>query len=113
MAVGVSRQAVKIYNTSSLPALDAHQTLAVYCGLDSLLTHEIWQKLAPDLGPTYRFERLQLGPVMSLMRRGFAVDTTARDAAINGPSGLIARAYKLGAAAAVGEDRLGQAPQLP
>jgi DNA polymerase I-like protein with 3'-5' exonuclease and polymerase domains len=88
---------MKIYNTASLPShISADETLWLYNGLDSLLTHEIWQKLAPDLGPTYRFERLQLGPVMSLMRRGFAVDTAARDAAINGPGGLIARAYRLG-----------------
>jgi DNA polymerase I-like protein with 3'-5' exonuclease and polymerase domains len=88
---------MKIYNTASLPShLGADETLWLYNGLDSLLTHEIWQKLSPSLGPTYRFERLQLGPVMSLMRRGFAVDTAARDAAIAGPEGLIARAYRLG-----------------
>jgi DNA polymerase-1 len=87
---------VKIYSTSNLPALDAHNTLLAYCGLDSLLTHEIWQKLEPQLDDVYRFERLQLGPVMSLMRRGFAVDEAARDAAVLGPTGLSARAYRLG-----------------
>jgi DNA polymerase I-like protein with 3'-5' exonuclease and polymerase domains len=87
---------VKIFSTQSLPNLSAQDTLYVYCALDSLLTHEIWDKLQPHLGPTYRFERLQLGPVMSLMRRGFAVDLEARDKAVLGESGLTARAFRLG-----------------
>jgi DNA polymerase I-like protein with 3'-5' exonuclease and polymerase domains len=87
---------VKIFSTQNLPNLSAQDTLWVYNGLDSLLTHEIWDKLQPHLGPTYRFERLQLGPVMSLMRRGFAVDLAARDAAVLGDNGLTARAFRLG-----------------
>lgn len=48
----------------------------VYCGLDANLTRELHDKLLPQLetvADIYRFERLLLGPVLTMMSRGLRV----------------------------------------
>ena len=55
----------------------------VYCGLDSALTLEIFQALAPanQSNPIYAFERALQAPALEMMLRGIKVD---RAAAISG-----------------------------
>lgn len=60
-----------------------------YCGLDTELTAEIKEVLAPQLHPdntaiTYDFSRAMMGPAYTMMRRGLRVDFEARDKALWG-----------------------------
>lgn len=65
----------------SLPYETQHQ---VYCGLDTMVTLEVFhalRELRPKLPAIYSFERALQGPYLEIMQRGFAVDQLARASA--------------------------------
>jgi len=76
--------ALKI-QTSTLSGRPNSNTIAfwLYNGLDAAVTHEIHEKIAPQLdkitSSTYEFERMMQGPAMTLMTRGVLVDLAMRD----------------------------------
>lgn len=74
---------MKTFQTHQLPQLDAHTQQLVYCALDSMLTVEIKNALVFRMDATakqtYEFERMNLGPILDMMGRGFLIDTTMRD----------------------------------
>lgn len=61
-----------------------HEQNLVYNGMDTQLTFEVFNQLSKqldgDTGRIYRFEKLMLGPVMTMMRRGIKIDMEARGA---------------------------------
>ena len=65
-------------------ALSADDILSLYCGLDTCITLEVWQALAPDLAATpdaarvYDFERALQAPALEMMLRGLLVDRVRR-----------------------------------
>lgn len=71
-------------NTATLSAasrLDLSTNQQVYCGLDSCITLEVFDKIHLDhpVDPAiYSFERALQGPYMEIMQRGIAVDKLAR-----------------------------------
>jgi DNA polymerase-1 len=69
---------MKTYVTDNLPKMDDHTQQLVYCSLDSMLTVEIEDALNGRMDSvarkTYEFERSNLGPILSMMNRGFLVD---------------------------------------
>ncbi|MCK9361733.1 DNA polymerase [Patescibacteria group bacterium] len=73
-----------IINTATLSAasrLDLSTNQQVYCGLDSCITLEVFDKIHLDhpVDPAiYSFERALQGPYMEIMQRGIAVDKLAR-----------------------------------
>jgi DNA polymerase I-like protein with 3'-5' exonuclease and polymerase domains len=80
---------VKIYYTDKLPSLDQDFLReAIYNGMDSLLTVEIFDTtrkyLKNDTGGTYEFSKSLLGPVLSAMRRGMKVDDELRQKCVQG-----------------------------
>ncbi len=76
--------ALKI-QTATLKGRPRSPTIAfwLYNGLDAAVTHEIHEKIAPQLdeitAATYEFERMMQGPAMTLMTRGILVDMSMRD----------------------------------
>ncbi len=74
---------MKIHNSTqigSLPNLRA--THHVYNGMDTMLTHELSYKLEELVKPVQTsadFSHKLLGPVLSMMHRGFRMDTTKID----------------------------------
>lgn len=72
------------------PPLSAHQIHNLYCGLDSCVTREVFGEIHPQLDANsaniYSFERALQAPYLEIMRRGFAVDATARAHAAEGLS---------------------------
>ena len=61
--------------------LNAHELHLAYCGMDTMLTHELFGILKPKLKDnlsTYEFEKSLLNPVHTMMSRGIQIDTTAR-----------------------------------
>jgi len=104
---------MKILDTTRLGALTDDEKEIVYNGLDSLCTYEIFEVLDKQLTglkrDTYELERLQIGPVLTLIRRGILIDQKAKDDLIEGPEGLQARSYKLsGMERKVGKDGKGK-----
>lgn len=71
--------------TATLKGRPRSPTIAfwLYNGLDAAVTHEIHEKIAPQLdeitAATYEFERMMQGPAMTLMTRGIKVDLAMRD----------------------------------
>jgi len=66
---------------NSLPYEQQHQ---VYCGLDTMVTLEVFhalREMRPRLPAIYSFERALQGPYLEIMQRGFAVDQLARASA--------------------------------
>lgn len=63
--------------------LSHNETLWVYNGLDSCITHEVLNVLVPQLreatAGTYRFSRDLQGPVLEMNTRGLCVDMWRRD----------------------------------
>ena len=58
-----------------------NETLQTYCGLDTMVTLEVWEELRRQhnqLPQIYDFERALQGPYLEIMQRGFAVDEIAR-----------------------------------
>lgn len=77
---------MKIFDTSQIPDLDAlpsYERELIYCGLDTMITNEVRDNLLLETDPlssaTYNTSRLFLGPAFDLMKRGFLIDTKARD----------------------------------
>ena len=69
-------------------------TLQVYCGLDTMITFEVFealQRLFNTEPITYNFERSLQGPILEIMLRGFLVDQYERRNAINSLKTQIAR----------------------
>lgn len=70
------------------------QNRQVYCGLDSMLTHEIYGELStlfnqpPEI---YNFERALQAPLLEIMLRGFRVDEYERQKAIGEVKDTLAR----------------------
>ncbi len=61
--------------------LDAHDLHLAYCGMDTMLTHELFGILEPKLQevrPVYEFEKSLLPAVHTMMMRGIQIDTQAR-----------------------------------
>jgi DNA polymerase I-like protein with 3'-5' exonuclease and polymerase domains len=61
-------------------ALDSNTNLQTYCGLDSMITLEVWQKLQTQFNQPpsiYQFERALQGPYLEIMQRGFLTDRSA------------------------------------
>ena len=61
--------------------LNAHELHLAYCGMDTMLTHELFGILEPKLqevAPVYAFEKSLLPPVHTMMTRGIQIDTEAR-----------------------------------
>lgn len=73
---------MKLFTSQQLDTLNKQDAYFVYCGIDSLLTHEINTKLDSLLDnttrATYEFERSFLGPVVQMQRRGIAVSHKVR-----------------------------------
>ena len=68
------------YKGQLLGASEHHQC---YCGLDSMLTLEVYQALREEHGsqagePIYSFERALQAPMMEIMQRGFLLDALTR-----------------------------------
>lgn len=77
---------MKIFDTSQIPDLDAlpsYERELIYCGLDTMITNEVRDNLLLETDSlslaTYNTSRLFLGPAFDLMKRGFLIDTKARD----------------------------------
>jgi len=61
--------------------LDAHDLHLAYCGMDTMLTHELYGILDPklqDVRQVYEFEKSLLNPVHTMMMRGIKIDVEAR-----------------------------------
>lgn len=61
--------------------LNAHDLHLAYCGMDTMLTHELFGILEPKLEevrPIYEFEKSLLPPVHTMMMRGIQINTAAR-----------------------------------
>ena len=61
--------------------LNAHELHLAYCGMDTMLTHELYGILEPKLqdnASTYAFEKSLLNPVHTMMTRGIQIDTKTR-----------------------------------
>ena len=61
--------------------LNAHELHLAYCGMDTMLTHELFGILEPKLEevlPIYEFEKSLLPPVHTMMMRGIQINTDAR-----------------------------------
>lgn len=72
---------MKIYDTATLDAskLSPLENHVLYNGLDALMTMEIFDQTKPRLDKdtselVYRYERLSLGPIMTMMNRGIRID---------------------------------------
>lgn len=104
---------MKIFNSDRLGSLTPRETEVVYNGLDSLLTHEIFgvldKQLTGNKREIYELERLQLGPVLTLVRRGILIDPVEKEKLVKGPEGLEERAKRLsGMERIVGKDGKGK-----
>lgn len=91
---------MKIYDTSRLASdLTPEEREVIYSGLDSIMTWEIKGVLDKQLTglkrETYDFERLQLGPVLTLVRRGILIDPVEKQRLVGGDGGLESRARTL------------------
>ena len=80
---------MRVFNSSFIDpgSLSADDRLLIYNGLDTCLTHEVYnfidQNLLDEVSRgTSNFMHSLLGPVLSMMRRGIRVDMEARDAAL-------------------------------
>jgi len=65
---------------------DAAQTEWVYNGLDTMVTREVFDAIAPQLSPvahTYAFSRAMQGPALEMMLRGIRIDMALRREWIN------------------------------
>ena len=62
--------------------LDAHDLHLAYCGMDTMLTHELYGILDPkleDVRSIYEFEKSLLNPVHTMMMRGIKIDIPKRN----------------------------------
>lgn len=69
-----------ILNLNTMPAFERE---LLYCGLDTMVTHDCFGQLLGQLTPesrgTYETSKAFMGPAMYMMRRGFKVDLNLRD----------------------------------
>jgi len=66
--------------------LNQHDLHLAYCGMDTMLTHELFGILEPKLKevrPVYEFEKSLLNPIHTMMNRGIKIDSEARDLLVN------------------------------
>jgi DNA polymerase-1 len=75
---------VRIVKSSEIDYLPGEMDkLWLYNGLDCCLTHEVFQKVSPDLDELskkiYELEKALQGPVMEMKLRGVRIDTRKRD----------------------------------
>lgn len=80
---------MRTFHTSKIEDLDALPTFErelVYCGLDTMVTYEVFLNLLKETDAsslaTYNTSRLFLGPALYMMRRGFRIDTEAQQSVV-------------------------------
>jgi DNA polymerase-1 len=75
---------MKIIDTASLLLLDSFEKELVYCGFDTMMTHEILAHLQGEFDSvslaTYARSRSLLGSTLDMMKRGFKIDQQKKDA---------------------------------